>query len=95
MVLEIAEFSIRSGAEDSFATAYGRVARLIRDSPGCLSMRMTRGIETPERFVLLVEWENLSDHTEGFRESTSFQVWRQELSSYFAEAPHVEHHVDL
>jgi heme-degrading monooxygenase HmoA len=95
MVLEIAEFTIRSGEEDSFAAAYERVARLIRDSPGCLSTRMTRGVESPERFVLLVEWETLTHHTEGFRESASFQAWRQELGGFFAEPPRVEHTVDL
>lgn len=95
MVLEIAEFTIRSGEEDAFAAAYERVARLIRESPGCLSMRMTRGVETAERFILLVEWEKLTDHTEGFRESSAFQAWRDELGGFFAEPPKVEHTVDL
>ncbi|MGH3897790.1 MAG: antibiotic biosynthesis monooxygenase family protein [Pseudonocardiaceae bacterium] len=95
MVLEIAEFTIRSGEENKFAVAYGRAARLLRDTPGCLSMRMTRGIESPCRFVLLVEWENLTDHTDGFRESASFRTWREELGSFFAETPRVEHAVDI
>jgi heme-degrading monooxygenase HmoA len=95
MVLEIAEFIIRSGEEDEFALAYGRAARLLRDTPGCLSTRMTRGVESPSRFVLLVEWENLTDHTEGFRGSASFRAWREELGSFFAEPPRVEHTVDI
>ena len=95
MVLEIAEFIIRSGAEDEFAVAYERAAHLVRDTPGCLSMRMTRGVESPSRFVLLVEWENVTDHTEGFRATTSFHAWREQLGSYFAETPRVEHTVDI
>ena len=95
MVLEIAEFTIRSGQEDEFAVAYGRAAYLIRDTPGCLSMRMTRGIESPSRFVLLVEWENVTDHTEGFRGTASFRTWREELGPFFAETPRVEHAVDI
>ena len=95
MVLEIAEFVIRPGEEDAFALAYERAARLVRDSPGCLSMRMTRGIESPSRFVLLIEWDKLTDHTEGFRGSTSYQAWRDKVSPFFAEAPRVEHTVDL
>lgn len=95
MVLEIAELTIRSGEEDAFAAAYDRAAHLVGDSPGCVSMRMTRGIESPSRFVLLVEWENLTDHTEGFRGSPSFQSWRDEVGRYFAEPPRVEHMVDL
>ncbi|MGH3796385.1 MAG: antibiotic biosynthesis monooxygenase family protein [Pseudonocardiaceae bacterium] len=95
MVLEIAELTIRPGEEEAFAAAYERAARLVRDSPGCLSMRMTRGIESPSRFVLLVEWESLTHHTEGFRESSSFRAWREELGPFFAESPRVEHAVDL
>jgi heme-degrading monooxygenase HmoA len=95
MVLEIAEFAIRPGEEDAFTLAYERAARLVRDSPGCLSMRMTRGIESTSRFVLLIEWAKLTDHTEGFRRSASYQAWRDEVSPFFAEAPRVEHAVYL
>lgn len=95
MVLEIAEFLIRSGEEDEFAAAYERAAHLLWDTPGCLSTRMTRGVESPSRFVLLVEWQNLTDHTEGFRGTASFRAWREELGSFFAEPPRVEHTVDI
>ncbi|MGH3997835.1 MAG: antibiotic biosynthesis monooxygenase family protein, partial [Pseudonocardiaceae bacterium] len=88
-------FTIRSGQEDEFAAAYRRAAHLLRDTPGCLSVRMTRGLESPSRFVLLVEWENLTDHTEGFRASPSFCAWRTQLGSFFAEAPKVEHTMDI
>ncbi len=43
MVLEIADFIIRSGHKNEFAVAYRRAAHLLRDTPGCLSVRMTRG----------------------------------------------------
>ncbi len=95
MVLEIAEFIIRSGQEDEFAVAYEGAAHLVRDTPGCLSMRMTRGVESPSRFVLLIEWENVSDHTEGFRVTASFHTWREKLGPFFAETPRVEHAVDI
>lgn len=95
MVLEIAEITVRPGEEDAFIMAYRHAAHLVRDSPGCLSMRMTRGIESPSRFVLLIEWESLTHHTEGFRESSSFQAWRAEIGPYFAQPPRTEHTVDL
>lgn len=95
MVLEIAEIHVSPGAEEAFQAAYGRAARYVRDSPGCLSVRMTRGIETPTRFVLLVEWETLADHTEGFRGSAGFATWRDELGPHFAHAPEVQHTIDI
>ncbi|MGQ0779018.1 MAG: antibiotic biosynthesis monooxygenase family protein [Pseudonocardiales bacterium] len=95
MILEIVEITVRPGEEDAFAMAYRRAAHLVRDSPGCLSMRMTRGVEAPSRFVLLIEWESLMHHTEGFRESASFHAWRAEIGPFITQPPRVEHTVDL
>ncbi|MGH3912674.1 MAG: antibiotic biosynthesis monooxygenase family protein [Pseudonocardiaceae bacterium] len=95
MVLEIAEITVRRSEEDAFAMAYQRAAHLVRDSPGCLSMRMTRGIESPSRFVLLIERESLTAHTAGFRQSSSFRDWRAEIGPFVAAPPRTEHTVDL
>ncbi|HEY0640595.1 MAG TPA: antibiotic biosynthesis monooxygenase [Pseudonocardiaceae bacterium] len=91
MVLEIADFLIREGVEDDFAAAYADAVRFITSSPGCLSARLVRGVENPRRFVLLVEWETLEAHTEGFRGSAAFIGWRAAVGGFFAEPPTVEH----
>lgn len=95
MVLEIAEFAIRPGAEDGFVEAYHTAVSLVTDSPGCRGVRLVRGIESPQRFVLLVEWDRLADHVDGFRGSPAFEQWRAAVGPFFAEPPHVEHAVDL
>jgi heme-degrading monooxygenase HmoA len=63
-------------------------------SPGLLSVRMTHGIETPTRYVVLAEWESLEAH-QAFRDSDRFSVWRAGIGQYFAQPPHVEHFVDV
>jgi quinol monooxygenase YgiN len=52
---------------------------------------MTRGIESPSRFVLLVEWDDVTAHEENFRASERFSTWRAAIGPYFAAPPHVEH----
>ena len=94
MVLEIAQFDVRPGTEEAFAAAYQQVRQAVADSAGCRSMRMTRGLETPTRFVLLVEWDSLESH-EAFRASERFPQWRAGIGPYFANPPHVEHFTDL
>lgn len=91
MVLEIADFLVRDGDEDAFALAYRDAVKFITSSSGCHGARLVRGIENPRRFVLLVEWARLEDHTEGFRGSPAFQRWRDAVGRYFAEPPRVEH----
>lgn len=95
MVLEIADFLIREGDEQRFLDAYGDAVTLVTASPGCRSVRLVRGVENPQRFVLLVEWERLEDHTDGFRGSPAFQGWRAAVGPFFAAEPHVEHAVDV
>jgi heme-degrading monooxygenase HmoA len=57
-------------------------------------VRMTHGIETPTRFVLLAEWESLQAH-QAFRDSDRYPIWRGGIGRYFARPPHVEHFSDV
>jgi heme-degrading monooxygenase HmoA len=95
MVLEIALIDIRPGQEDAFARAYAKARHLVATTPGCRSVRMTRGIESPSRFVLLVEWDSIEAHLENFRASDRFARWRGHIGEYFATAPVVEHFSDV
>jgi heme-degrading monooxygenase HmoA len=56
-------------------------------------VRLTRGVENPDRFVLLVEWDSLEAHTEGFRGSERFSRWRAIIDPHF-ESADVQHVVD-
>ncbi len=56
---------------------------------------MTHGIETPTRFVLLVEWDSVAAHEENFRATERFTAWRGHIGPYFANPPRVEHFVDI
>lgn len=94
MALEIAVFDIRPGEEDAFVDAYGRGRELIAQSDGCRAVRMTRGVESPSRFVLLVEWASVAAH-EAFRASDRFGQWRGHVSPHFATPPVVEHFEDV
>ena len=95
MVLEIARFSIVPGREGDFAEAYAQGRELLLATPGCRTIRMTRGIESPSTFVLMVEWDSLDDHEVGFRQSDRFPAWRALIGPFFAEAPFVEHYADI
>jgi heme-degrading monooxygenase HmoA len=95
MVLEIAEISIAPGQEDAFIQAYRTAREQVTVSPGLRSMRMTRGVESPSRFVLLIEWDSVEAHEQGFRETERFGAWRAAIGPYFAKPPVVEHFEDV
>jgi heme-degrading monooxygenase HmoA len=91
MVLEVADIRVIPGSEQEFIAAYRAHREVLATTPGCRSVRMSRSIETPTRFVLLVEWDAVSSHEENFRGTQRFTTWRAAIGSFFAEAPLVEH----
>ena len=95
MVLEVALINVTPGQEADFTAAYATARETLVTTPGCRSVRMTQGIESPSRFVLLVEWNSIEDHEQNFRATDRFQTWRGLIGPYFATPPTVEHFTDL
>ena len=95
MVLERAQFRITPGREDEFERAFEKAKLLLAGSRGFLGATLSRGVESASTYLLLVEWETLEDHTEGFRGSPAFGEWRGLIGHLFDGAPDVEHFVQV
>ena len=95
MVLERASFRITPGREEEFEQAFQSAQRLLAASRGFQGATLSRGVESPSSYLLLVEWATLEDHTVGFRESPTFGEWRGLLGHLFDGAPDVEHFVPV
>jgi len=95
MIMEHAIISIRTGSEADFEAAFEQARLVIATAQGFGSLNLSRCIETPGQYLLLVEWETLEDHTVGFRESELFVEWRRLLSPYFESLPKVTHFTPL
>ncbi len=95
MVLEVALIDVRGGDEQAFEAAYRKAHETLATTPGCRGVRMTRGIESPSRFVLLVEWDSVEAHENNFRGTDRFPTWRGLIGPYFAHPPVVEHFSDV
>ncbi len=92
MILEVADIRIRDGEQAEFEAAIERgLQTVLRHSPGFIGAKVERGIESPTRFLLLIEWQTLENHTVDFRQSPRFAEWRAIVGPFFAEPPKVEH----
>ena len=91
MVTEHAVIAVHPGSEEDFVAAFGEARLTITAAPGCLDARLLRGIERPSSFLLLIEWETVEAHTEGFRNSPLFAEWRRVVGPFFASPIEVEH----
>jgi heme-degrading monooxygenase HmoA len=74
VVLEVVEVDAVQGSEAAFEQAYREAAQLLKRAKGFVSMQLVRGIEVPNRYRVLVQWQNLESHTRGFRESPDYEA---------------------
>jgi heme-degrading monooxygenase HmoA len=95
MITEIADFAVLTDKQEQFADAVREGLAIVGETPGFRTARLTRSIETPTRFVLIIEWDTVEAHTVGFRESENFPKWRAIVGPFFDGAPNVEHVEDL
>ncbi len=95
MVLEHAVLSVVPGQGPAFEAAFGAAKSIIASMPGFEGLTLSRCIERPGTYLLLANWHQLSDHTEGFRESAGYQRWRRLLHHFYDPFPDVEHYEQL
>lgn len=93
MVLEVAILNVRRGQGEGFEAAFREAQAIIAASPGYQRNELRRCVETPDRYLLLVWWNTLESHTEGFRGSPAYQRWRKLLHHFYDPFPEVEHYV--
>jgi len=92
MILEIADIRIHVGKQNEFDAAItGALERVISKTKGYVAHQVQKGVESPERYVLMIWWETLENHTVDFRQSEAFTEWRAIVGPFFAAPPNVEH----
>ena len=92
MILEIADIRIQPGRNAEFEVAIRQgVEGVIATAQGFRGYKVNRGVESPERYVLMIYWETLESHTVDFRGGPLFPQWRAIVGPFFAAPPVVEH----
>ena len=92
MILEIADITIAPGQQAAFDAAIQHaIATVASKAKGFRGFKVNRGVESPERYILMIYWDTLEDHTLGFREGPLFAPWRAIVGPFFAKPPLVEH----
>lgn len=64
---------------------------LISRQQGFRSLSISRSIESPNLYLLLVEWDSVEAHSDGFRGSADYERWKELLHHFYDPFPVVEH----
>jgi heme-degrading monooxygenase HmoA len=92
MILEVAILDVKPEQEVEFVAAFVRAQTIISGMKGYFSHELQKCLEVNGRYILLVRWETLEDHTIGFRQSDEYQEWKALLHHFYNPFPTVEHY---
>ena len=92
MILEIADIRIAPGKQAEFEAAIQHgVETVASKAKGFRGYEVNKGVESPERYILMIYWDTLENHTVDFRQGPLFPQWRALVGPFFTAPPMVEH----
>jgi len=92
MILEVAILNVKRGQEKQFEIDFATAGQFISSIKGYVRHSLRICLEQSNKYILLVDWENLEDHTIGFKQSTEYLEWKTLLHNYYDPFPTVEHY---
>jgi heme-degrading monooxygenase HmoA len=92
MILEVAILNVKTGQEKQFELDFTIAGQFISSINGYISHSLRKCLEQENKYILLVDWKNLEDHTIGFRQSPQYLEWKKLLHHYYDPFPIVEHY---
>ena len=95
VILEHAILPVTPGREADFEAALAEATPIIAGMPGFVDLQVSRSIETPNEYLLLVHWESVEAHAVGFRGSSEYGRWRELLHGFYDPFPVVEHFAEV
>lgn len=92
MTTELIRYRIEGGQEEAFLQAYRAAGTFLERSSDCLSYDVLRGVEEPDRFVVVIRWQSVERHLEGFRKSADFPAFFAAVKPFFAAVEEMKHY---
>ena len=95
MITEIALLYIKEQESGLFETAFAKAQSIISSMKGYIAHELQKCIEEENKYLLIVRWQTLEDHTEGFRKSAAYNEWKKLLHHFYDPFPVVEHYYNI
>jgi heme-degrading monooxygenase HmoA len=95
MILEVAILQIKPELRDEFEPAFREASQIISKMKGYIEHELQKCLEEDNKYILLVRWETLEDHVNGFRGSDEYKEWKALLHHFYEPFPKVEHYTSI
>lgn len=95
MILEVAILHIKKGQTEAFEASFRSASKIIASMEGYINHELQKCMEEDHKYILLVRWRTLEDHTQGFRGSSEYLEWKSLLHHFYDPFPIVEHYSNI
>jgi len=95
MVLEAATIYVKQGTSSDFESSFRKASNILARASGYIGHELHKCVEEPDKYLLLVKWQSISDHIADFRKSEDYGEWQSILQPYFAQPPSEQHYVNI
>lgn len=90
MVTEHVVLQIKPDQCEEFEAAMQGGRRVLESAGGSSNVRLMKGHENPDRYLLLIDWESVDHHVK-FTEQPAIDEFRQLIGAFVAAKPAMEH----
>lgn len=91
MIVEQALLQVKPGQSDQFVAAMHQAKPLIAAQSGFQSIEVRLCVDSPDQYLLLVGWDDVESHRDGFRKSPEYEQWRALLHDFYDPMPTVSY----
>ncbi len=92
MIIEHVHLSIKSGQSEAFFEAFEQAKHIVYPMEGFNAVQLIRHVTDPHHYILMISWDEIENHTEGFRKSDAYQEWKALLHPFYDPMPTVEYY---
>lgn len=95
MVVEYTRYKIDEPRRSAFEKAYASAGASLSASKHCLAYELSHCKESPEHYVLRIEWDSEEGHLNGFRTSPEFKAFFAFVRPFVNDIEEMRHYAVL
>ncbi len=92
MIIEHVHLKIKPNQSQAYEQAFELAKHLIAKMHGFNSFQLIKHYQDEQHYILMVIWDTIEDHIEGFRQSAEYQEWRALLHPFYDPMPQLEYY---
>ena len=92
MTTEVIRYKITPERASALEEAYQKAEAILQESEHCLGYQLLRGHEEPENWILLLMWDSVAGHEQGFRNAPAFSAFLVLVRPFIRDIQEMKHY---